>query len=107
MKVTPVYRKNLDAIAQKKRFIINQGGTSSSKTYSILQTLISLCHIKQNLTISIVAETFPHLKRGAMRDFFHILMTEGLYSEANHNRSDSSYKIGTNMIEFFSGDKAE
>lgn len=42
-----------------------------------------------------------------MRDFFHILMTEGLYSEANHNRSDSSYKIGTNMIEFFSGDKAE
>lgn len=107
MKVTPVYRKNLESVAQHKRFIINQGGTSSSKTYSILQTLISLCHIKQNLTISIVAETFPHLKRGAMRDFFHILMTEGLYSEANHNRSDSSYKIGTNMIEFFSGDKAE
>lgn len=107
MKVTSIYRKNLDAVARRKRFVINQGGTSSSKTYSILQTIISLCHIRQNLTISIVAETFPHLKRGAMRDFFHILMTEGIYSDANHNRSDNSYKIGTNMIEFFSGDKAE
>ena len=107
MKVTPVYRKNLEAVAEHKRFIINQGGTSSSKTYSILQNIISLCHIRDNLIISIVAETYPHLKRGAMRDFFHILMADGLYSESNHNRSDNSYKIGTNMIEFFSGDKAE
>jgi len=42
-----------------------------------------------------------------MRDFFHILMTEGLYSESNHNRSDNSYRIGSNLVEFFSGDKSE
>jgi len=107
MKVTPIYTRNLEAIASRKRFIINQGGTSSSKTYSILQNIISLCHIRDNLIVSIVAETYPHLKRGAMRDFFHILMNEGLYSESNHNRSDNSYRIGSNLIEFFSGDKAE
>jgi len=107
MKVTPIYTRNLEAVSTDKRFVINQGGTSSSKTYSILQNIITLCHVWQNLIISIVAETYPHLKRGAMRDFFHILQTERLYSEQNHNRSDNSYRIGSNMIEFFSGDKAE
>jgi len=107
MKVTPIYSRNLEAVARKKRLIINQGGTSSSKTYSILQNIVSLCHLWNNLIVSIVAETYPHLKRGAMRDFFQILNNEHLYSESNHNRSDSSYRIGTNLIEFFSGDKAE
>ena len=107
MKVTKVFRKNLTAIANNKRFIINQGGTSSSKTYSILQNIILICLKCNNLIISIVAETYPHLKRGAMRDFYHILLTEGLYSTKAHNKTDGSYHIGTNLIEFFSGDKAE
>jgi len=91
----------------KDHLFLLEDFTVTHNTYSILQNIISLCHIRQNLIVSIVAETYPHLKRGAMRDFFHILMAEGLYSETNHNRSDSSYKIGSNMIEFFSGDKAE
>lgn len=107
MKVTTIYRRNLTAIPKNKRFIINQGGTSSSKTYSILQLLIAICLKRKNLIISIVAETFPHLKRGAMRDFFQILVNEGLYNPALHNKSDGSYRIGTNLIEFFSGDRVE
>jgi phage terminase large subunit len=42
-----------------------------------------------------------------MRDFYHILITEGLYNPAFHNKTDGSYRIGSNLIEFFSGDKAE
>lgn len=107
MKVTNVFRRNLKAIAQNKRFIINQGGTSSSKTYSILQNIVLICLKRQNLIISIVAETYPHLKRGAMRDFFQILVNEGLYDPSLHNRSENSYRIGTNYVEFFSGDRVE
>jgi phage terminase large subunit len=107
MKLTPVFTKNLKAVTSKKRFIINQGGTSSSKTYSILQLLIIICLKRKNLIISIVAETYPHLKRGAMRDFYQILMAEGLYHPAHHNKTDGSYRIGSNLIEFFSGDKVE
>lgn len=107
MKTTNVFTKNLNAAVSKKRFIINQGGTSSSKTYSILQNLILICHRKNNLVISIVAETYPHLRRGAARDFYKILQTEGIYSETNHNKTDGSYRIGTNVIEFFSGDNIE
>lgn len=66
-----------------------------------------ICHKAENLIISIVAETYPHLKRGAMRDFYHILMTEGIYSTHAHNKSDGSYRIGSNLIEFFPGDRAE
>ena len=107
MKVTNVFRRNLKAIAQNKRFIINQGGTSSSKTYSILQNIVLICLKRQNLVISIVAETGTHLKRGAMRDFFQILVNEGLYDPSLHNRSENSYRIGTNYVEFFSGDRVE
>ena len=107
MKVTNVFRRNLKAIAQNKRFIINQGGTSSSKTYSILQNIVLICLKRQNLVISIVAETGTHLKRGAMRDFFQILVNEGLYDPSFHNRSENSYRIGTNYVEFFSGDRVE
>lgn len=107
MKVTNVFRRNLKAIAQNKRFIINQGGTSSSKTYSILQNIVLICLKRQNLIISIVSETGTHLKRGAMRDFFQILVNEGLYDPSLHNRSENSYRIGTNYIEFFSGDRVE
>ena len=107
MKVTNVFRRNLKAIAQNKRFIINQGGTSSSKTYSILQNIVLICLKRQNLIISIVSETGTHLKRGAMRDFFQILVNEGLYDPSFHNRSENSYRIGTNYVEFFSGDRVE
>lgn len=99
--------KTVRAVRAKKRFIVHQGGTSSSKTYSILQVILNLCQRRKNLIISIVAETLPHLKRGAMRDFYKILMTEGLYNERYHNRTDGSYRFGTNIIEFFSGDNIE
>jgi len=107
MKVTEIFTRNLKAAASNKRFIINQGGTSSSKTYSILQTIILICLKRDNLIVSIVAETYPHMKRGVIRDFYHILMTEGLYTASAHNKTDNTYHIGTNTIEFFPGNKVE
>lgn len=53
---------------------------------------------------SIVSETLPHLKRGVMRDFFKIIMESGLYKESDHNKTDSTYKLGNWVIEFFSAD---
>jgi len=106
MTITDIFAQNFGAVNSGKRFIINQGGTSSSKTYSILQTLIVLA-AKRKLIISIVAETIPHLKRGAMRDFYKILQDMNLYSVNYHNRTDNSYRLGRSLIEFFSGDNIE
>lgn len=106
MNVTSVFGKNISAFNNGKRYIINQGGTSSSKTYSILQLLILIALKKNNLMISIVSESLPHLKRGAMRDFQNILTSMNLYNDAMHNKSNNEFTIGNSKVEFFSADSS-
>jgi phage terminase large subunit len=91
----------------ESRYVISQGGTSSSKTYSMLQLLYLIAFKKQGVHISVVSETLPHLKRGAMRDFFKILITDKLYSEKYHDKTNNIYMVGNSMIEFFSADSGD
>lgn len=87
----------------KKEVRIVQGGKGSSKTISILMLFILLAISKrQNLILSIVAESLPNLKSGALRDFEKILKSWGLFSQFKINKTDRTYTFGTNMIEFFS-----
>jgi phage terminase large subunit len=104
LKTTHVFSKLVQA---SERVVISQGGTSSSKTYSMLQLLYLIAFKKQGVIISVVSETLPHLKRGAMRDFFKILLADGLYSEKNHDKTNNIYRIGESMIEFFSADSGD
>lgn len=93
------------ALHWKPRFYILQGGSSSSKTYSILQYLIALSkQTKGNKLVSIVAETMPSLKRGAMRDFIAILGDR--YDKTHHNKTENYYSIGGWRFEFFGADNA-
>lgn len=104
MRFTKVFVKIAEGF-KNNRFIIQQGGSSSSKSYSAIQFIIVLA-LKSNekKLFSIVSETIPHLKRGVMRDFFKIIMESGLYREENHNKTDSTYELGNWTIEFFSAD---
>lgn len=101
----------------KKEVRIIQGGKGSSKTISILEIFILLViSNRRNLILSVVAESLPNLKSGALRDFGKILKSWGLYWEFKINKTDRTYsyttdifdekgnKIGenTNLIEFFS-----
>lgn len=104
MNTTNVFSQLLRA---KTRYVISQGGTSSSKTYSMLQLLYLIAFKKQGVHISVVSETLPHLKRGAMRDFFKILITDKLYSEKYHDKTNNIYMVGNSMIEFFSADSGD
>lgn len=92
--------------ASVKRIVANQGGTSSGKTWSILQLL--LCRaLEKKLHISVVAITLPHLKKGALRDFIAILNHAGIYDDVVHNKSENSFILGEHesYIEFFSVDE--
>lgn len=84
-----------------------QGGTSASKTISILLVLIDFAQSDEKPTLtSIVSESFPHLKRGAMRDFLNIMKEHGYYKDDRWNRSDFVYTFETgSKIEFFSADQ--
>lgn len=97
-----------DKIASlKKRIRAVQGGTSASKTVSILLLLIHVAQSDRTPTLtSVVSESFPHLKRGAMRDFLQIMEQHRYFKDANWNRSDFIYTFETgSKLEFFSADQ--
>lgn len=82
------------------------GGTSASKTVSILLWLIDYAQSTQNELISVVSESFPHLKRGAMRDFISIMVAHNYFKDALWNKTDYTYTFETgSKIEFFSADQ--
>lgn len=93
----------------KAKIQVHQGGTRSGKTYSICQTLIELCYKnrKAGTVITIVRKTFPALRSSVMRDFFDILTKAGHYKEENHNKSQATYTLFGNLIEFISADQPQ
>lgn len=82
------------------------GGTSASKTISILQVLIDKAQRDETPTItSIVSESMPHLRKGAMRDFISIMRDAGYFVDERWNKTDFIYTFETGSIfEFFSVD---
>lgn len=82
------------------------GGTSASKTISILQILIDKAQSDKNPTLtSITSESVPHLKRGAMRDFLNIMQEHNYFKDERWNKTDYIYTFETgSKIEFFSLD---
>jgi len=88
----------------RKRIKIVQGGTSASKTFSILSVLIDKATKKQ-LEISVVAETIPHLRRGALKDFIKIMKWTNRFVDERFNKSFLKYEFSNgSVIEFFSAD---
>lgn len=92
-----------------KRIRAVPGGTSASKTISILMYLIDQAGSDDVPTItSIVSESFPHLRRGAMRDFLNIMESCGYFKEDNWDKTNSIYTFETgSKIEFFSADQPD
>lgn len=63
----------LENIEEKSRIVVNQGGTSSGKTYSIMQALFVLGMREKKVIITVVGQDVPNLKKGAYRDAKAIL----------------------------------
>ena len=98
--ISSVFRWNFESV---KPIVINQGGTSSGKTYSILQVLICKCLQEKNVVVTVVGQDVPNLKSGAIRDFETIIETTPFFSRflESVNRTDKSYKfLNGSIIEF-------
>ena len=102
-----------DTTATKKIFELRKkiravaGGTSASKTISILIWCIDYAQNKKhaNELISIVSQSFPHLALGAIRDFQAIMKDRGCWQESNWHDTQHTYTFETGAkIEFFSSD---
>lgn len=83
-----------------------QGGTSASKTISILQNLIHECQTDRTPQLtSVTSESMPHLKKGAIRDFKNIMMEHNYWRDNRWNATDFIYTFETGTpLEFFSLD---
>ena len=91
-------------LTKRKRVV--QGGTSAGKTFGILPILIDYATKNPRTEISVVSETIPHLRRGAMKDFLKIMDWTGRYIDANWNRTLLIYTFANgSFIEFFSADQ--
>ena len=105
IQATTVFQRNWEATS---RFVINIGGSRSTKTYSILQLLIvKALESTEPLVISIVRKSLPSLRISVMRDFFNILKQLDLYNEELHNKTENTYQLNNSLIEFFSIDDAQ
>lgn len=105
VKSTNVFERNEQATT---RFVVNQGGSRSSKTISIAQLLI-IRAIKATVssTFSVVRKTMPALKVSAMRDFLGLIQEYGLYHDQNYNKTESTYQLGKVLFEFFGMDEPQ
>lgn len=87
----------------KARINIVQGGTSAGKTWDILGILNDIATLEPNSLISVVSDTMPNLKRGAIRDFKNILRETQRTPYWAENKSDHIYTLTNgSVIEFFS-----
>jgi phage terminase large subunit len=92
----------------RKRVRIVRGGTSSSKTFSIIPMLITYAVKTPRCEISVVAESIPHLRRGAIRDFLKIMEMVGMFVPDKWNKSSLTYTFSNDsFIEFFSADQPD
>lgn len=107
MKTSIIFQKTWES---KGDVVIHQGGSSSGKTYSILQVLFAKAVSEPNLVITVVGQDIPNLKAGALRD------AQNIYNEneeirdftASYNKSDRifSFKNGS-VMEFKSYSDAQ
>lgn len=89
-----------------KRIRLLAGGMRASKTISVLMYLITCAQSDKTPTLtSVVSESFPHLSRGAIRDFESIMTEQGYWKQKSWNKTNSIYTFETgSKIEFFSVD---
>ena len=95
--------KRIRRMTARKKVI--QGGTSAGKTYAILAVLIHIA-AKSKTEISVVSESIPHLRRGAMKDFGKVMQWTNRWRDEGWNKTLLTYTFANgSTIEFFSADQ--
>ena len=97
---SPVFSANYSSRAE---VVVNQGGSSSGKTYSILQVLFMRAIEHPRSITTIVGETIPNLKSGALRDAQTIVADSPILQKliSSYNATDRVYTMyNGSVLEF-------
>lgn len=93
----------------QKRIVVLQGGTGSSKSYSVAQFLVLKMLEEPGRRYTVTRKTFPALRDGAMRDCLTVLHDMGMYEDRYHNKTENIFTwpgTGTQM-QFVAVDKPQ
>jgi len=105
--VSVLFTANYHATAH---IVVNQGGTSSGKTFAIMQVLFCIACETAGLVITIAGQDIPNLKAGALRDALKIYNDSARVAACvrSYNKSERVFELynGT-TIEFKSYDDAQ
>lgn len=102
IKATPVFYANKKAYEEGYPIICNEGGSRSSKSYSVVQLLIHIALSNANTRISMVSHSLPHIKRGVYRDFKGIMEQWNIWDEKDFRYTDFIYTFKNgSYIELF------
>ena len=98
-----VFKKNYES---KSKITINRGGSSSTKTWSLIQLFVIKLYTEENILISAVRQTMPALKKSILKDFKDYLFKNFLFLDFDFNKTESTFvhKKTNSTIEFFSCD---
>ncbi len=100
MKGTVLFKQNYNSSAE---IIVNQGGTSSGKTYAIEQVLFCLACNEEKQVITVVGQDIPNLKVGALRDAVSIYDSSAALQTMvkSYNKTDRIFEFfNSSIIEF-------
>lgn len=100
----PLYTLNRTSFKKKN---VNQGGTSSAKTYTILQVLFDIAMEESGVVITVAGQDIPNLKAGAIRDAKNIVNSSPAIQQAiaSYNKTDRIYEFNNgSVMEFNSYD---
>lgn len=103
MNFTNVFKQNVQAINDGYKVIVNYGGSSSSKTISVMQLLRIIAEQKKKYIVC-AASSVPKLKTTLIKDFQNIIMGSD-YNPRNYNKQDMIYDFPSGgSIKFMSAD---
>lgn len=106
-KAGPLFEANFNSTADT---IVNQGGTSSGKTFGIMQAIFAKMGARRRAVCTVVGQDIPNLKAGALRDSLEIFATtpalQALIKSYNKSERIFEYHNGS-IIEFKSYSDAQ
>lgn len=103
---TTALKKLLPLFNSKKRFLVVQGGMRAGKTYPILMLITSWCQTYADQIATVASMSYPHLSRGAIRDFHNIMKAGEIWEPERWNQSSKIETFAnSSILEFISVDK--
>lgn len=107
IQTTIVFEHLIHSDELNKRIVVAVGGARSGKTFNILIYWIQKLLQENNKTLSIVRKTLPSLKNSVLKDLIQVLEMFDLYDPMNLHKQEGYYKLGTNIINWFSVDEPQ